>query len=58
MTSTCISLPMLLLVKEEYRRSGLDTSWNNEPRRPSRQETPNANTHLANLVTTYDSCNV
>merc|ERR1712226_283188 len=47
MTSTCISLPLLLLVKEEYRRSNLDTSWNDEPR----QEALNANRSVSELVT-------
>ena len=53
MTSTIISLPMLLMVKEEYRRSNLDTSWNDEPR----QEERNENNTVTNLVTIYDSCN-
>ena len=52
MTSTIISLPMLLLVKEEYRRSNLDTSWNDEPR----QEDRNVTSTVADLFTMYDSC--
>ena len=53
MASTAISLPMLLLVKEEYRRSNLDTSWNDEPR----QEERNENNSVTDLVTMYNSCN-
>ena len=55
MTSTCISLPLLLLVKEEYRRSNLDTNWNDELRRMSTQETPNENSTVTDVVTPYDS---
>ena len=52
MISTCISLPLLLLVKEEYRRSNLDTSWNDEPRQEA-----SSDESVTNLVTMYDSCN-
>ena len=52
MISTCISLPLLLLVKEEYRRSNLDTSWNDEPRQEA-----STDASVTDLVTMYDSCN-
>merc|ERR1712141_244829 len=55
MTSTCISLPLLLLVKEEYRRSSFDTNWNDEPRRMSIQEPSNENFNTTDTDTMYDS---